>query len=145
MKAAASAAARRCACFFLSLDRSLMIGWRNIWKILKPWKGVLCFHFRIWLSVCVRATEQPFWSRNLIFGLKDPWDMRKKQFFFPKFWKIGFLGSCWCFVPLLPHYLIFVGHIIWITVFGLFDWYQFAHHLRLKWLMLIDIFFYSLY
>ena len=35
------------------LDRSLMIGWRKIWKILKPWKGVLCIHFRVCLSVCV--------------------------------------------------------------------------------------------
>ena len=30
------------------LDRSLMIG---SWKILKPWKGVLCFHFCVCLSV----------------------------------------------------------------------------------------------
>ena len=33
------------------------------------------------LSVCVRATEHTFWPRNLIFGLKDPWDMRKKRNF----------------------------------------------------------------
>ena len=63
------------------LDRSLMIGWRKIWKILKPWKGVLCIHFRVCLSVCVRSTEHTFWPRNLIFGLKDPWDMRKKRNF----------------------------------------------------------------
>ena len=42
---------------------------------------------------------------------------------------------------LLPHYLVFVGHIIWIAVFGLFDWYQFAYHFRLKWLMLINTIF----
>ena len=32
------------------------------------------------------------------------------------------------------------GHInlIGITVFGLFDWYQFAYHFKLKWLMLVD-------
>ena len=38
------------------LDRSFMIGWRNIWKILKPWKGVLCIHFRVCLSVCLRPS-----------------------------------------------------------------------------------------
>ena len=128
------------------LDRSLMIGWRKIWKILKPWKGVLCIHFRVCLSVCLsvcpRATEHTFWPRNLIFGLKDPWDMRKKRnFLFFEILKNGIFRVIFC--VLLPHYLIFVGHIIWITVFGLFDWCQFAYHLRLKWLMLIDrIFFY---
>ena len=39
--------------FLIWLDRSLMIGWRKIWKILKPWKGVLCIHFRVCLSVCL--------------------------------------------------------------------------------------------
>ena len=34
------------------------------------------------LSVCPRATGHTFWSRNLIFGLSDPWDMRKKTHFF---------------------------------------------------------------
>ena len=33
------------------------------------------------LSVCVRATGHTFWPRNLIFGLSDPWDMRKKRIF----------------------------------------------------------------
>ena len=33
------------------------------------------------LSVCPRATGHTFWPRNLIFGLNDPWDMRKKSFF----------------------------------------------------------------
>ena len=33
------------------------------------------------LSVCLRATEDTFWPRNLIFGLKGPWDMRKKRNF----------------------------------------------------------------
>ena len=32
-------------------------------------------------KVCLRATEHNFWPRNLIFGLKDPWDMRKKRIF----------------------------------------------------------------
>ena len=57
-------------------------------KILKPWKGALssqsvcpsvCLSVR--LSVCERATGQTFWPRNLIFGLSDPWDMRKKRIF----------------------------------------------------------------
>ena len=39
----------------------------------------LCFTF---VSVCLRATEDTFWPRNLIFGLKGPWDMRKKHIFF---------------------------------------------------------------
>ena len=58
-------------------------------KFLKPWKGVLCIHFRVCLSVCVsvclcvctRATEHTFWPMNLIFGSNDPWDMRKKRIF----------------------------------------------------------------
>ena len=65
------------------LGRSLMIGWRK--KILKPWKGALSIHFRVCLSVCLcvcgRATGHTFWPRNLIFGLSDPWDMRKKRIF----------------------------------------------------------------
>ena len=73
--------------------RFLMIGWRKIWQILKPWRGVLCFHFRVCLSVRLRVTGHIFWPRNLIFGLKDPWDMRKNSIFcFSKFWKMGFLG-----------------------------------------------------
>ena len=60
---------------------------------LKPWKGVLCIHFRVCLSVylsvcmcvcvsvCTRATEHTFWHRNVIFGSSDPWDMRKKRIF----------------------------------------------------------------
>ena len=54
-------------------------------KFLKPWKGVLCIHFRVCLSVCVCvctwATEHTFWHRNVIFGSSDPWDMRKKRIF----------------------------------------------------------------
>ena len=33
-------------------------------------------------SVCARATGHSFWPRNLIFGLSDPWNMRKKLIFF---------------------------------------------------------------
>merc|ERR1711923_173543 len=33
------------------------------------------------LSVCARATGHTVWPRNLIFGLSDSWDMRKKQIF----------------------------------------------------------------
>ena len=59
-------------------------------KILKPWKGALSSH-SVCLSVCVcvcvcvcvraRATGHIFWPWNLIFGLSDPWDMRKKRCF----------------------------------------------------------------
>merc|ERR1711923_229321 len=31
--------------------------------------------------VCARATGHIFWPRNLIFGLSDPWDMKKKPHF----------------------------------------------------------------
>ena len=41
-------------------------------KILKPWKFVLCIHFRVCLSVCLsvcnRANEHTFWHRNLFLG-----------------------------------------------------------------------------
>ena len=52
-------------------------------KFLKPWKGVLCIHFRVCVCVCVSvcslATGHTFWPRNLSFGgLNDPWNMRKK-------------------------------------------------------------------
>ena len=33
-------------------------------------------------SVRERATGHTFWHRNLIFGLNDPWDMRKKLIIF---------------------------------------------------------------
>ena len=46
-------------------------------KLLKSGKGALCFHFRVCPSV-----RHTFWPRNLIFGLSDPWDMRKKTHFF---------------------------------------------------------------
>ena len=62
------------------LGRSLMIGWRkNSWNPERV-PSVVTF-----VSVCVsvrsRATGHTFWPRNLIFGLSDPWDMRKKRIF----------------------------------------------------------------
>ena len=33
------------------------------------------------VNFCPRATGHTFWPRNLIFGLSDPWDMRKKRIF----------------------------------------------------------------
>ena len=58
-------------------------------KLLKPWKGALSSHFRVCpsvcpsvcLSVCKHATGHTFSTRNLFFGLNDPWDMRKKRIF----------------------------------------------------------------
>ena len=83
-------------------DGSLMIDWRTIWKkILKPWKGLLCFHFHVCLSVCPRATEHTFWLKNLIFWLKDPWDMRQNCIFFFEILKIELFGITFtCFFSL---------------------------------------------
>ena len=62
------------------LDRSLMIDWReNSWNF-ECVSSVFTF-VCVCLSVCNRATEQTFWHRNLIFGLSDPCDMKKKRFF----------------------------------------------------------------
>jgi len=33
------------------------------------------------VSLCTRATDHSFRVRNLIFGLSDPWNIRKKRFF----------------------------------------------------------------
>merc|ERR1711923_154855 len=50
------------------------------------------------LSVCVRSTEHTFWPRNLIFGLKDPWDMRKKRnFLFFEMLKNGIFRAIFTF------------------------------------------------
>ena len=108
--------------------RNLIFGLKDPWDMRKK-LNFLFFEilkngiFRTiftFLSVCLRATEDTFWPRNLIFGLKDPWDMRKKRIFlFFEILKNDIFRVI--FGVLLPHYLIFVGHIIWITVFGLFD------------------------
>ena len=63
-----------------------MIGWKKIWK-QKSWNpervsSVFTF-VSVCTSVCERATEYTFWPRNLMFGLKDPWDMGKKRIFGP--------------------------------------------------------------
>ena len=45
----------------------------NLKKILKPWKGILCFHFRFCLSVCERATEYTtVWLHNILIKLDVP-------------------------------------------------------------------------
>ena len=108
--------------------RNLIFGLKDPWDMRKK-LNFLFFEilkngiFRTiftFLSVCLRATEDTFWPRNLIFGLKGPWDMRKKRIFlFFEILKNDIFRVIFC--VLLPHYLIFVGHIIWITVFGLFD------------------------
>ena len=66
------------------LGRSLMIGWRkNSWNPERV-PTVVTF-VSVCLSVCVsvrpRAAGDTFWHRTLIFGLSDPWDMRKKRIF----------------------------------------------------------------
>ena len=35
-------------------------------KFLKPWKGVLCFHFSVYACACELATEHTCLPRNLI-------------------------------------------------------------------------------
>ena len=62
------------------LDRSLMIDWRENSGNFECVSSVFTF-VCVCLSVCNRATEQTFWHRNLIFGLSDPCDMKKKRFF----------------------------------------------------------------
>ena len=47
-----------------------------------------------------RATEHSFWPRNLIFGLSDPCDMRKKTLFFSKF---SFLPFLLAFFDVFPY------------------------------------------
>ena len=74
------------------LARSLMIGW-----LKKSWNPQRVSSV-VTLSVCLcvrpsvreRATGHTFTPRNLIFGLNDPWDMRKKKIFFC-FSKFSFL------------------------------------------------------
>ena len=51
------------------------------------------------LFVCLRATEHTYWARNLIFGLKDPWDMRKKlNFLFFEILKNGIFRTIFTFL-----------------------------------------------
>ena len=45
-------------------------GAENVWSHGRR-NLVVC----VCLCVCARATGHTFWSRNLIFGLSDPWDM----------------------------------------------------------------------
>ena len=67
------------------LGRSLMIGWRK-----KSWNPervpsvftFVCVCLSVCVCVCTRATDHSFWARNLIFGLSDPWNIRKKRIFF---------------------------------------------------------------
>ena len=57
-------------------------------------------------KVCVRATEHTFWPRNLIFGLSDPWDKRKKRIF-RNFHFYAFYShyDLFCFLPLKVFHL----------------------------------------
>ena len=65
------------------LYQSLMIGWRkNYWKPERV-SSVLtsvsvCLPVCLSVSVSPRATEHIFWPRSLIFGLSNPWHLRKK-------------------------------------------------------------------
>ena len=68
----------------LILGRSLMTGWRkNSWNPERV-PSVVTFvsvPLSVCISVCTRATGHSFLPRNLIFGLSDPWDTRKKRIF----------------------------------------------------------------
>ena len=128
-------------CQLVLLDRSLMIGWRK--KIMKPWKGVLCIHFRV--RVCLRATEHTLWPRNLIFGLNDEWDMRKKRIFFFKIFIFTLLIGIFLFFPNTT--LVFflfqaTGHSFshMNVIIGLRE-----HCTIENWRLLIFLFFYSIF
>ena len=79
-------------------------------KFLKPWKGVLCVHFRVCPSVCPRATGHIFRHRprNLFFWSNDPWDMRKKHIFLVFFLEIFiftlFMGIFRFFSYIIVHF-----------------------------------------
>ena len=76
-----------------------MIGWRkNSWN---PERVSSVFTFvSVCVSVCTRATVHTFWSRNLIFGLSDPLDMRKKTTFFFEIFIFTLFISIFRFFPL---------------------------------------------
>ena len=66
------------------LGRSLKIGDlenRLKGQNLETLKGCPLVTLSVCLSVCELATGHTFWPRNLIFGLSDLWDMRKKLIF----------------------------------------------------------------
>ena len=50
-------------------------------KILKPERVPSVITLCVCLCVHARTTGHRFWPMNLIFGLSDPWDMRKKRIF----------------------------------------------------------------
>jgi len=78
----------------------------------------LCFTF---VSVCLQATEHIFWPRNLIFGLKGPWDMRKKRIFlFFEILKNGIFRTIFTFLSVC---LRATEHTFWPRnlIFGLKD------------------------
>ena len=65
--------------------------WADLWWWVegkKSWNPervpsvvTLCVRVSVRVSVCEQATSHTFWHRNLIFGLSDPWEMRKKRIF----------------------------------------------------------------
>ena len=76
-------------------------------KFLKRWKGVLCIHFRVCLTVCTRATEHTFWPRNLIC-----------------FSKLSFLRFLLTFCPFFPYItLAFFVFKLPVIVFHVGIWY----------------------
>ena len=82
--------------FMIELGRSLMIGWRK--KTWNPERLPSVVTLSVCVCVCARATGHTFWPRNLIFGLSDPWDMRKMFVcFFEIFIFTRFIGIFRCF------------------------------------------------
>ena len=88
-----------------------MIGWWKIWKILKPWKGVLCFHFRVCLSV--PELQSTSFDIGTILGT---WE-RNAFFCFSKF---SFLPFLWAFFDFFPYITLVnfcfqsTGHSFWL-------------------------------
>ena len=122
-----------------------MIGWRKHWKYLKPWKGVPLSSLSCLSVPELQKTRFDLGTKFLDWKILGTWERNTFFGFVSKFWNLTFLGLFFMFFPFLISlslYLFVRSHIIWITVFGLFNWYHFSYRFRLKWLMLIDIIYF---
>ena len=102
----------------LLLGWSLVIGWRkNSWNPERVPTVVtfVCVCLSVCVSVCRRATEHIFWPRNLIFGLSNHWDMRKKR--------ISFVFRNFQFYAFYRRFSIFFSYITLVKF-----WFQGTGH-----------------
>ena len=72
-----------------------MIGWRK--KYWNPGRMASVCTVVTLVCVCGQATVHTFWPWNLIFGLSNPWDMRKKRTFTYVFRNFHFYAFYWHF------------------------------------------------